>query len=169
MWQKKICMLGSFAVGKTSLVARFVNGTFSDKYLTTIGVKVDRKQVEVRDTPIQLMVWDIHGDDEFQRVRRSYLRGSAGYLLVIDGTRPESLDTAEELHAMAREELGLVPFRALLNKNDLSDQWRLQGQRLSVLQQEGWVLRETSAKSGAFVQESFEELAALIAEQERLF
>ena len=162
-------MLGSFAVGKSSLVSRFVNGTFSEKYLTTIGVKVDRKQVEIRDTLLHLLVWDIHGDDEFQRVRKSYLRGSAGYLLVVDGTRPDTLQTAEDLHAMAREELGPIPFRVLLNKNDLVDQWQLPGRRLSELQQDGWVLRETSAKSGAFVQETFSELASLIAEHENLF
>lgn len=169
MWQKKICMLGSFAVGKTSLIARFVNGTFSEKYLTTIGVKVDRKQVEIKDRSVHLLLWDIHGDDEFQRVRRSYLRGTSGYLLVVDGTRPETLATAEELHDLAREELGPVPFRVLLNKNDLIEAWQLPAQRLAELQKNGWVLRETSAKSGAFVQESFVELASLIVDAEELF
>ena len=169
MWQKKICMLGSFAVGKTSLVARFVQGSFADKYQTTIGVKVDRKSVDVDGTDIQLILWDIHGEDELQKIRRSYLRGASGYLLVLDGTRPETLATAEQLHAMAQEELGVVPFRVLLNKNDLADEWRLPGPRLGLLRQEGWVLRETSAKSGAFVDQTFSELARLIVDHEQLF
>ena len=87
MIQKKVCMLGGFAVGKTSLVARFVSSLFSEKYLSTVGVKVDKKAVHVDGRDVTLMIWDIYGQDEFQTVQHSQLRGMAGYLLVIDGTR----------------------------------------------------------------------------------
>ena len=87
MLQKKICMLGGFGVGKTSLVSRFVSSMFSDKYLTTVGVKVDKKTVPIDSGEMTLMLWDIYGQDEFQTVRDSYLRGASGYLLVADGTR----------------------------------------------------------------------------------
>ncbi|MFN6951418.1 MAG: Rab family GTPase, partial [Albidovulum sp.] len=86
MIQKKICLLGAFAVGKTSLVARFVRSTFSDKYLTTVGVKIDRKDLDLPGTPVTLMLWDLAGEDEFNTVQMSYLRGSAGLLIVADGT-----------------------------------------------------------------------------------
>ena len=66
MIKKKICMLGAFAVGKTSLVQRFVNSIFSEKYQTTIGVKIDQKLVQTGDTEVNLMLWDIHGEDNYQ-------------------------------------------------------------------------------------------------------
>ena len=69
MIQKKICMLGGFAVGKTSLVARYVTSMFSEKYLTTVGVKIDKKQVAVDGRDVTLMLWDIYGQDDFQDVQ----------------------------------------------------------------------------------------------------
>ena len=110
MIQKKICMLGSFGVGKTSLVSRFVYSLFSEQYLSTIGVKIDRKSVVVDDAEVNLLLWDLHGDDEFQRVRASYLRGMSGYLLVADGTRAESLHVALDLQQLAKDTVGDVPF-----------------------------------------------------------
>ena len=85
MIQKKVCMLGGTGVGKTSLVSQFVTSLFSDSYMTTIGVKVDKKVVAVEDREVTLVLWDIYGEDEFQTVRPSYLRGASGYLLVADG------------------------------------------------------------------------------------
>ncbi len=155
-------MLGSFAVGKTSLVARYVHSTFSDKYLTTIGVKIDRKEVEVDSQAINLMLWDIHGEDEFQKVRASYLRGTSGYFLVIDGTRAETLDTALQLHDLAVSAVGTRPFIVLLNKCDIEDQWTISPDRIQSLVDKGWTIRKTSAKDSQNVQESFEELAKMI-------
>ncbi len=162
MIQKKVCMLGSFAVGKTSLVARYVHSTFSEKYLTTIGVKIDRKEITVDDQLVNLMLWDIHGEDEFQKVRASYLRGVAGYFLVVDGTRPETLDTALQLHDLAVSAVGDRPFILLLNKADIQDQWTLPSERIDDLENNGWSIRKTSAKDSKNVQASFEELGRRI-------
>ena len=87
MIQKKVCMIGASGVGKTSLVAKFVHSIFSEKYLTTVGVKIDKKTVKVGDDDVMLMLWDLAGDDDFQRLQTSYLRGTSGFLLVADGTR----------------------------------------------------------------------------------
>lgn len=94
MISRKICMLGAYAVGKTSLVRKFVHGVFSEKYLTTIGAKIDKKELVVDGTELTLVLWDLAGEDGFEKVRLSYLRGSSGYLLVVDGTREASLQTA---------------------------------------------------------------------------
>ena len=118
-------MLGGFAVGKTSLVARFVTSIFSDKYLTTVGVKIEKKSVQVANQQLDLVLWDIYGDDEFQRVRMSYLRGASGYLLVVDPTRKATLETAIALHDSAEKTIGRVPFILVLNKADLIDQWEI--------------------------------------------
>ena len=93
--QKKVCLLGDFAVGKTSLVRRFVEGIFEDKYLSTIGAKVDRKtiaiQTESQATNLTLLLWDLAGSEKFDRVMSSYYRGAAGAVLVCDLTRLETL------------------------------------------------------------------------------
>lgn len=130
MIQKKVRMLGAFGVGKTSLVSRFVHSIFSDKYLTTIGVKIDKKRVSLLRGGMDLILWDIYGEDDFQKVRMSYLQGASAYLLVADGTRPETLDVARSLQKAAETEIGKVPFLLALNKADLAGPWRVDREAL---------------------------------------
>jgi len=159
MIKKKICMLGVFAVGKTSLVQRFVKSIFSEKYLTTVGVKIDKKTMDMGNQVVDLMLWDLHGEDEFQKLQLSYLRGASGYLLVIDGTRAATLEGALNLKEKVDGALGNIPFLLLLNKADLEDQWELDPQKLRELESSGWSILKTSAKSGRGVEEAFRTLA----------
>jgi len=152
-------MLGSFAVGKTSLVRQFVSSMFDDRYLTTVGVKIDKKEIDVDGTKVTLMLWDMHGEDEFQKLRVSYLRGAHGYLLVADGTRQQTLHKAAFLQDLAQRTLGDAPFLLLLNKADLKDQWTLTDESIGDLEERGWTILETSAKTGQNVEEAFSALA----------
>ena len=93
----------------------------------------------------------------------SYLRGAAGYLLVVDGTRPETLETAASIQSRVNAEVGRIPFLALLNKADLVEDWALPPERIEALQAAGWTFRRTSAKTGDSVEASFQDLAALLA------
>lgn len=157
--QKKVCMIGSFAVGKTSLVSRYVHNRFSDKYLSTIGVKIDRKVLRLGDTEIQMMLWDLNGEDAFQRVRLSYLRGAHGYLLVADGTRRNTLETALKLSRQIVEAFGDLPRVIALNKSDLKAEWEIKDKDINPLRDAGWTLFETSAKETQSVDETFRHLA----------
>jgi small GTP-binding protein len=159
MIQKKICMVGAPSVGKTSLVARYVHSIFSDKYLSTVGVKIDKKPQLVDGQEMTLMLWDLAGDDEFQPLKISYLRGAAGYLLVADGSRRATLDHALELHALVTKSTGPIPFMLILNKADLVKQWEIEEARVAELTTKGWTVRRTSAKDGSGVEAVFEELA----------
>ena len=159
MIQKKICMLGGFAVGKTSLVARYVSSIFSDKYLSTVGVKIDKKQLNVDGKDVTMMLWDIYGQDDFQTVQPSQLRGMSGYLLVVDGTRRATLETARQLQEKAAEAVGPVPFILLLNKLDLAAQWEIDEPAFFKLVEDGWRVVRTSAKTGEGVEQAFELLA----------
>ena len=161
--QKKICLLGAFGVGKTSLVRRFVDTIFSDAYLTTVGVKIDKKQLTVGSEQMALILWDIAGEDAVAAVRVSYLRGAAGYLLVVDGTRPETLDTAASIQSRITAEIGSVPFIALLNKADLVEDWAIAPERVQELEAAGWTFKRTSAKTGDSVEAAFEALATRLA------
>jgi small GTP-binding protein len=158
----KVCMLGATGVGKTSLVDRFVRSIFSDAYRTTIGVKIQVRTVVRGDRTVDLVLWDLTGEDEFQSVRLAYLRGAAGYLLVVDGSRRESLDTAVTLQAAARNAVGEVPFILVLNKADLVAAWDLDARDLEVVARRGWIIRTTSAKTGAGVAEVFDALVDAI-------
>ena len=159
MNQKKICLLGAFGVGKTSLVSRFVHSIFSDKYLTTIGVKIEKKSVPVDGTSVELVIWDIYGQDDFQKLQLSYLRGASGYLLVADGTRRATLDTAIEMHRLASEALGPVPFILAVNKADLRAQWEIADDAIEERVRAGWRIVQTSARTGGMVEGAFVALA----------
>lgn len=154
-------MLGAYATGKTSLVSRFVKGIYTEKYQSTIGVKIDKKNVELDDAPVSLILWDLAGEDDFVSVQMRYLRGAAGYLLVVDGTRPDTLETALLLYRRVQDEVGELPFVLVLNKDDLREQWALNdidGDLLGLRSAALATLR-TSAKSGGLVEQAFETLA----------
>lgn len=158
MIQKKVCMLGGFAVGKTSLVARFVSSIFSEKYLSTVGVKIDKKVVSIDGRDTMLLLWDIYGQDDFQTVQPAQLRGMAGYLLVVDGTRRATLDTARLLHEKAKTVAGDVPFVVVLNKSDLASSWEIDDVAFFKLVEQGWRVVKTSARTGDGVEHAFESL-----------
>ncbi len=160
MIRKKVCMLGAFAVGKTSLVRRFVEDSFSDRYVTTIGVKVVKKQLVHDGEDVTLMLWDLHGDDAFQTVQASYLRGSSGLLLVADGTRGETFEVAANLRTRALAAGLDVPFLLLVNKADLRADWDEPAGAVP----EGWTRLDTSARTGDGVEEAFELLTARMLE-----
>jgi len=159
MIQKKICMLGTFSVGKTSLVRRFVESMFSDAYLTTVGVKIDKKSLQVDGQDIMLMLWDIYGEDDFQKLRMSYLRGASGFLLVADGTRQATLEKALALKEESDKALGPVRAVLVLNKCDLTGQWEIDSEKETELTAKGWTVIRTSAKTGEGVEEAFAALA----------
>ena len=170
---KKVCLLGDFAVGKTSLVRRFVYDLFDDKYTSTIGVKVSRKTVTVPhdDDVVELtvMLWDLAGSQEFDRVRASYLRGSAGAVLVCDLTRPETLDS---LHRYVDELRAASPGAQMIlaaNKRDLIEPFPAGG--LPTLDPEEIEAEAssldapyylTSAKTGGEVEDLFRHLGRLL-------
>ena len=160
MIKMKVCMLGAFAVGKTSLVQQYVNSIFSEKYQTTLGVKIDKKSLAIDGQEIELILWDLAGEDEFMKVRSSYLRGSAGMMLVADGTRSETIDIAVQLKRKVDAEVGEIPFILVLNKSDLKDSWSIDNDQLDKLTESGWQVIETSAKDSNNIEFSYQQLAS---------
>ena len=155
-------MIGASGVGKTSLVSKFVHSIFSDKYLTTVGVKIDKKIVPLDGNEVTLMIWDLAGDDDFQRLQTSYLRGTSGYLLVIDGTRRATFEQILEIQTRVAEAIPNAPFILALNKADLHPQWEVNEADMNGLTSRGWKTIKTSAKEGAGVEEAFTELARMM-------
>ncbi len=154
---KKVCLLGDFAVGKTSLLRRFVYNRFDDRYMSTIGVKVSRKTLVLPGAdggPVELvlLLWDLAGGDRFVNLLDSYLRGSAGAILVCDLTRPHTLDALEnyvhDLRAVSPEAVCVLAA----NKQDLVSDGAVPRARIQAFaQRHGIPYTLTSAKTGANV------------------
>jgi small GTP-binding protein len=161
--QKKVALLGAPGVGKTSLVRQFVLSLFDDQYLTTIGVKVDKKQVQVGGADVTLMLWDVAGAEETSTVPTSYIRGAAGYLLVVDGTRPETLEAGLDIVEQVNAEIGPLPHVLVLNKTDLADQWRIEDGELERCGYADRAVVRASARTGEGVERAFMTLAAAVA------
>jgi small GTP-binding protein len=161
----KICMVGATAVGKTSLVERFVSSIFHERYATTIGVKIQSVRMERGDRSFSVILWDLSGQDEFQSVRPEYLRGAGGYLVVIDGTRHETVDTAISLQEIAREATHGAPFIVVLNKVDLVASWEIDARLLASLEARSWKVVRASAKTGEGVEAAFHMLVDAAVEE----
>jgi len=167
MISKKICMIGDFSVGKTSLIRRFVDRQFSDKYLSTVGVKISRKAVEItgekgEQKELQLLIWDIEGQTKFKAIAPSYLLGAKGAIIVADVTRPETIESLPD-HIKLFLSVNQKGFMIIaLNKSDLIEAENmekiLQGNQFAELEQVLGVF-PTSAKTGANVDQIFADLA----------
>ncbi len=156
---KKICIIGDFAVGKTSLISRYINNVFSEKYLSTVGVKVDSKEISYEENILlKLMVWDIAGKDKFTTLDESYLKGSSGYLMVADSTRKKTLDSVFELHEYMQSNFENLPFNLMLNKIDLLQDWDLETSQIEQVNTNAWPMYKVSAKTGENVEEVFRHL-----------
>jgi len=162
MIQKKICMLGSHGVGKTSLVRRYVHSIFSEKYHSTIGVKIDKRETDIDGKQVRLMLWDVAGEEDEYRIPPSYFTGTAGSLLVVDGTRVETVDAALEIQDRVEKILGGIPAVLMVNKADLTDLWEITDDSLKPFRDKNVPVFRSSAKTGENVDEAFTLLARSI-------
>jgi small GTP-binding protein len=162
--QKKIILMGNFAVGKTSLVRRYVEGRFSEKYLSTIGVQISRKTLRRGDIELKLILWDVAGGEDFIKYQPNYLRGAAGAILVCDLTRRETLESLPRYLEQFIDVESTSPIAVLLgNKADLETQFEFDVEDLRTMSEYlGVPFLLTSAKTGNQVEEAFETLADLI-------
>lgn len=154
-------------MGKTSLVDRFVHSIFSDKYLSSIGVKISKKAVTIDSSPVTLILWDMEGKDMYVNVNLAYLRGAMGFFVVADGTRKETLEVALSLRKAALEIAGNVPSCLLVNKYDLSAEWEITAEMIAQLVPHDLPVLFTSAKSGEGVEEAFINLTRAMLQEQR--
>ena len=162
----KICLLGDFSVGKTSLARRFVESRFDDRYLSTIGVRVSRKVLQITadaPTTLTMLIWDTAGSEPFSTITQTYYQGSSGALLVCDLTRSETLESlAHYIHEFLRINPG-VPLGIIGNKSDLESQRTISSDSLrSTAERYGAPWYTGSAKTGEGIEQAFQELGAII-------
>ncbi len=118
---KKIVLIGHFGVGKTSLIRRFVENTFSEDYKVTIGVHISKKTIEISDnkTSVSLVIWDLEGQDDIKKTRTSYLLGTHGFIYVFDLSRPETFKNLKSELSFLSENYKNIPVKVVGNKVDL--------------------------------------------------
>ncbi|MFT5194114.1 MAG: small GTP-binding protein [Cellvibrionaceae bacterium] len=162
--QKKICLLGDFSVGKTSLVRQYVEGRFDDSYLSTIGVKISKKTIDIthEDAVVKLLIWDLAGGDGYSKVTSGYLTGAAGILMVCDVTRKSTLAMldiySKQLEKVNKKE---IPVVILINKIDLIEKREISDQSIINIAERldaEWLF--TSAKTGEGTENGFSLLAS---------
>ena len=169
-WKLKICLAGEGAVGKTSLIRRFLFDQFEDKYTATLGAKVSRKSLTIEDARgrgtahIDMAIWDVMGEKFLRELlREAYFYGSQGILAVCDVTRPETMEDLESWKGSIESVTGKIPMIVLANKVDLKEERVLDEQALETFTKawdSSYLL--TSAKTGANVEKAFEQLAQMV-------
>jgi len=156
----KVCMLGATRAGKTSLVARLASGVFEERYLTTIGVQIQTRDLHVLGRDVRIVVWDLNGEDEFQSVQTTYVRGSAGYVFVVDGTRSATVTTARALSTRVHAAWS-APHVVAVNKADLVAETEVDSNLGGLEHGSGGIVR-TSARTGEGVDDVFRLLVETI-------
>ena len=158
---KKIVLLGHFGVGKTSLVRRYVDSAFGEDYLVTVGVHVKKKEIEINNEKITLIIWDIEGNTTVSKARKSYLLGTHGFLYVFDVTRPETYQNLTVEIDFLNKEYPSIPQCILGNKNDL-----ISSEKIKIFFKNDLFKNclFTSAKTGENVESAFLQIGASMIE-----
>lgn len=160
--QKKVLLLGDGAVGKTSLVHRFVEGVFNERYKATIGVDIFSKNVATANGEVDLQLWDLSGQAHFAAVRSKFYNKADGALLVFDLTNKKTFENLESWLTETKEGVGAdIPMFILGNKMDLSDLIAIQDPEItSFADQHNWKWAKSSAKTGDNVENAFNSIAS---------
>jgi small GTP-binding protein len=169
----KVCLVGEAAVGKTSLIRRFVLDNFDDKYIQTLGTKVSKKEMSTHDVDpsgdlkIDMTIWDIMGQKGFRELlKEAYFYGAKGILAVCDATRKKTLEDLDDWIEGVYSVTGKIPIEFLANKIDLKDQLQVtEDDVVQAAKAYDSPFRFTSAKTGENVETAFQSLAERIAKE----
>jgi small GTP-binding protein len=167
----KVCLVGEGAVGKTALIRRFIHDQFDDRYISTLGAKVSKKEIAVSnpksdgEIAIDMTIWDIMGEKGFRELlKEAYFHGAQGILAVCDVTRKDTLGELHDWIAAVHKVTGQIPIQFLANKADLEKQKAFSEddvKKVAEVHKSPYLF--TSAKTGQNVEEGFRSLANQIA------
>ena len=156
---KKIVLVGHFGVGKSSLIRRFVKNSFSEDYLVTIGVHILKKEIEINNQQVNLIIWDVEGKENIEKLRSSYLIGTSGFIYIIDPTRPQTFANITEELKFIQTNYPKTPVITVANKSDLID---IEDFQKEITKKEISIDCFASAKSGKNVESIFIKIATEI-------
>jgi small GTP-binding protein len=150
---KKVILTGSFGVGKSSLFRRFIHSTFDERYLTTIGVKVDKKTIDIDGREMTMLIWDIAGEVTQDKVPTSYFLGADGIIYVFDLTRETTMQNIQTDLDYLQKLLPNAAYKTVGNKKD-----RLSAEQIADFPAQYGFEPDlfTSAKTGENVEQLFQ-------------
>lgn len=154
MFAYKVVLVGDFGTGKSSLVRRYVDNTFSEDYISSIGVSISRKQLSTQVSNTTMMLWDIEGKTDFKPIFKQYLLGAKAFVVVADLTREKTLESIKEHIQLCEDTVPGLPICIALNKSDIKSV-NYNPQELKALSSNIIKVYTTSAKSGDTVNEMF--------------
>lgn len=166
LYKFKIVVVGDYAVGKTTLIINFTEKTFRGMYVPTVGVQFTKKNIKIDGNEVELTMWDIAGQDKFAKVRKTFYENAAGFLIVYDLTRKESLENIKMWYQDVIEHTGKLPCVVIGNKSDLKDKREVNDNEVTeVIEKNKMDIKikfATSAKTGDNVEEGFNSLVKLL-------
>lgn len=165
----KVCLVGEGAVGKTALIRRFIHDEFDDRYISTLGAKVSKREMTLRTRgaplDVDMMIWDIMGEKGFRELlKEAYFHGAQGILAVSDITRKDTMTDLHDWIKAVNKVTGTIPIHFLANKYDLKDHMDFTEQEfaaMAAIYKSPYTF--TSAKTGENVEKSFQTIAELVA------
>lgn len=167
MISKKVVLIGDFSTGKTSLIRRFVDNQFSDEYLSTLGVKISRKNIAIGESEIQNIIWDVEGGTENKPLNTTYLLGAHGVIIVADISRKSTIENLQMYIDIMQKVSLSIPIVIALNKSDLVEACEAQEQIKALRAQYHTIgaINLSSAKSAEGVSTLFDSLSNFMLEQ----
>ena len=156
----KLVLLGEAGVGKTSLIYRFIENRFSTDFKSTLGVNLLKRRVTIDESEVTCSIWDLGGQEAYKKLRKLYLDGATGALLVFDVTNANSFEKVGEWLASFREIVGEKPVLLIGNKIDLESKRRISSEDAQGFATDNNFTDyvEASAKTGENVEEAFKNL-----------
>ncbi len=160
----KICLLGEANVGKTSIVYRFIENKFRENYKSTLGVNLLKKDFNLKDYgDVSAQIWDLGGQESFKSLRKLYLEGANGALLVFDTTKKKTFEKLQGWIQDFKQARGDEPIVLIRNKIDLKDNIKVSdSEALELAESNNMKYISTSAKTGSNVEDAFMELTKVI-------
>ena len=154
----KITVIGDGAVGKTSLIKKYTQGSFQKDYIKTLGAQFSKYDEEIEGDNCKLFFWDIAGQREFDFMRPTFYKGSKAAIIVFSHKSDESFDHIHEWHEDIKKYTGDLPIVLFGNKTDLVDEKDLDDEKVQKISKERGFLGyyKTSAKTGSGVYEAFQ-------------
>lgn len=159
---KKICVLGDFAVGKTSMIRRYVLDEFDDRYITTLGTKITKKDIKVDGRDLTFQIWDIVGNIKFNKIQSQYYQGSDGAFIIFDVTRRDTFDNVSKWADMFLDAAKKAHLIFIANKVDLESPFDYDSMMAEIAKKYSAPTFKTSAKTGANVEGAFMTLGKLL-------
>ena len=163
----KICLLGEAAVGKTSLVYRFIENKFRDNYKSTLGVNLLKKDLVIDGYGgVSAQIWDLGGQESFKSLRKLYLEGANGAFVIFDTTKRKTFEKLDEWIQSFKDSRGERPLLLIGNKIDLSDKIKVEeSEAKGYAEKNSMKCILTSAKTGENVEKAFKELVKTILDE----